>query len=80
MLCQVTLNPLTFLFELYIYESNSAVQDLPSLTEVENKIDEGKDNQTIHQTINQSNRITISIDESINWYMKMRMRQTVYHP
>ena len=37
-----------------------------TLTEVENKIDEGKDNQSIHQTINQSiNQISSqSIDES----------------
>ena len=56
---QVTLNPLAFLFEFYIYES--VVQyKTPSLTGVENKINEGKDNQSInqssinHQSINQS--------------------------
>ena len=51
---QVTLNPLAFLFEFYIYES--VVQyKTPSLTGVENKINEGKDNQSINQSsINQS--------------------------
>ena len=75
---QVTLNPLAFFFEFYIYESVVRYKT-PSLTGVENKINEGKDNQSINQSINQSSinqSINQSISQSImlNWLVKYRRK------